>query len=379
MRVLVLGGSGFLGRHVAAALIERGHRVVIGSRRQASRARLAQSRGCEWRLVRFETMTTAAHWDDAVRDVDAVVNCVGILRERGSATYDCVHHRSPAALALACARAGIRPFIHVSALGLHDTARSRFIVSKLRGERAIRAARCACTIVRPSLLDGRGGYGARWLRALARLPIHIVPADAAGRIAVLDVRDAGEAVAVLCEGASASGFREIELGGSASRTLREHLAALRRMHASAPPRCMLLPAGLARFASHLCDLLHLSPFSFGHLELMRRDNRPAVNLLPALLGRAPRPVGQLPAAPAVADRRRGERDDREETHAGIGSTAIGFRGLGDVLGKVILLFDGRRRRQQVQHAARARAFARDLARTPAQRFGGDARRRARSG
>jgi NADH dehydrogenase len=353
--------------------------VVIGSRRQPSRAQLAQSRGCEWRIVRFETMTMAAHWDDSVRDVEAVVNCVGVLRERGSATYDCVHHRSPAALALACARAGIRPFIHVSALGLHDTARSRFILSKLRGERAIRAARCACTIVRPSLLDGRGGYGARWLRGLARLPIHIVPADAAGRIAALDVRDAGEAIAALCEDAAASGFRDIELGGSASRTLSEHLAALRRMHASAPARCLQLPAVLARFASHLCDFLHLSPFSFGHLELLRRDNRPALNLLPSLLGRAPRPVGQLPAAPAVADRRRGERNDREETHAGIGGAAIGLRGLGDVLGKVVLLFHGRRRRQQVEHAARARTFARDLARAAAQRFRGDAGRRARRG
>jgi uncharacterized protein YbjT (DUF2867 family) len=290
MRVLVLGGAGFLGRHVAAALAERGHRVVIGSRRKAPRAPLADSPDREWRNVRFEAMTTPRQWDDAVRNVDAVVNCVGILREKGRATYECVHHRSPAALAEACARGGIRQFIHVSALGLHDDARSRFVGSKLRGERAIRAAGCACTIVRPSLLDGEGGYGARWLRAVARLPIHIVPADAQGRIAAVDVRDVGEAIAVLCEDA-ATASRDVELGGSLTRTLRELLAALRRVHAAAPPRCLRLPAPLARLASHLCDVLHVSPFSFGHLELLRRDNRPAVNLLPALLGRAPRPVG----------------------------------------------------------------------------------------
>jgi NADH dehydrogenase len=129
---------------------------------------------------------------------------------------------------------------------------------------------------------------------LARLPIHIVPADAAGRIAVLDVRDAGEAIAILCEDAAALGPREVELGGSAARTLGEHLAALRRMHCATPARCLRIPALLARLLSHACDLLHLSPFSFGHLELLRHDNRPAVNLLPALLGRLPRTVGLTP-------------------------------------------------------------------------------------
>jgi NADH dehydrogenase len=119
----------------------------------------------------------------------------------------------------------------------------------------------------------------------------VVPADAAGRIAVLDVRDAGEAIAILCEDAAALGPREVELGGNAARTLGEHLAALRRMHTATPARCLRMPARLARLLSHACDLLHLSPFSFGHLELLRHDNRPAVNLLPALLGRPPRPVG----------------------------------------------------------------------------------------
>ena len=129
----------------------------------------------------------------------------------------------------------------------------------------------------------QGGYGARWLRAVARLPIHIVPADAQGWIAAVDVRDVGEAIAVLCEDA-ATASRDVELGGSLTRTLRELLAALRRVHVAAPPRCLRLPAPLARLASHLCDALHVSPFSFGHLELLRRDNRPAVNLLPALRG-----------------------------------------------------------------------------------------------
>lgn len=292
MRVLVLGGAGFLGRHVVAALAARGHDVVVGSRdgRRAARICAALHVRAAWRPVRFERLTTAGSWDAVLAGADGAVNCVGILRERGAATYERVHHVAPAALATACARRKVR-LIHVSALGLFAAARSGFIGSKLRGEQAIAASGAAFTIVRPSLLDGEGGFGARWLRAVARLPWHCVPADAVGRIAVLDARDAGRAIARLCEIVGGAAFREVELGGRDWRTLDEHLAALRARLGLRAARVVRIPALLARVMSHACDLLHVSPFSFGHLELLRRDNVPAVNLLPLLLDAPPRTVG----------------------------------------------------------------------------------------
>ena len=282
MRVLVLGGAGFLGRHVAAALAARGHRVVIGSRRP-------RGPGRGYRQCRFERRIHGGAWGDALADIDAVVNCVGILRERGAATYDRVHRLAPAALAGDCARLGIR-LVHVSALGLHADAGSAFIRSKLAGEGALRASGADCTIVRPSLLDGEGGYGARWLRAISRWPVHAVPADARGRIAVLAVEDAACAIVRLCE-LRGGEFREADLGGLEWHTLAEHLADLRARSGRCGARVVRVPPLLARLASHVCDALHVSPFSFGHLELLRRDNVPRVNALPTLLGAAPRRVG----------------------------------------------------------------------------------------
>lgn len=281
MRVLVLGGAGFLGRHVAAALAHRGHAVSIGSRSAR------QSGTYPVRRARFESLTEAAAWAPLLAGVDAVVNCVGILREWGAATYDAVHHRAPAALASACAARGVR-LVHVSALGLDARARSGFILSKLRGEAALRAAGADFCIVRPSLLDGEGGFGARWLRAVARWPVHCVPADATGRIAVLDVEDAAAAIARVAT-MPGPAPREVELGGLESFTMAEYLAALSGRSRATP--VIRIPALVARIASHLCDALHLSPFSFGHLELLRGDNVPQPNALPVLLGAAPRAVG----------------------------------------------------------------------------------------
>jgi uncharacterized protein YbjT (DUF2867 family) len=296
MRVMVLGGTGFVGRHAAAALRQRGHAVVIGTRHpKRALAKLpAGLRDCELRETHFESLTTRYIWKPLLSDVDAVVNAVGILRERGSETYDRVHNMAPAALGEACERLGLR-LVHVSALGLRPGARSRFLRSKLIAERKIAASGADYSIVRPALLDGAGGFGADWIRRVANWPVHLYPSDARGRLAPLDVRDLGEALAVLCE-RGGEGRREVELAGSARRTMAEHLAALRALHHERPALRLPVPALLARLGSHLCDLLHASPLCPGALELMRRDNLPRVNLLASLIGRAPAPVGRdLPA------------------------------------------------------------------------------------
>lgn len=294
--VLVLGGSGFIGRHAVAALQAGGCQVVIASRhpeRIDGRLPFA-ARECERRCARFASLLQADNWSGLLDGIDVVVNCVGILRPRGRDSYARIHHLAPAALAKACRKRGVR-LIHVSALGLGAPIRSGFLRSKRAGEQAIRSSGADWQIVRPSLLDGEDGFGATWLRRVARWPVHPVPADARGKLAALDVRDLGEALARLAlqsspiEGEAKE--REHDLGGRHQRTLAEHLAALRRQHTQRPAWQLPVPGLMARLGSHCCDLLHFSPYSFGHWELLRKDNCPEINRLPGLLGRSPRLVG----------------------------------------------------------------------------------------
>lgn len=303
-RIIVLGGAGFIGRHAVAALLARGLDPEIGSRDPAwiDRRLPPEALACRRRPARFEDLLRPGDWTPVLEGVDVVLNCVGILRQRGRETYDRVHHLAPAALAEACRRRGVR-LVHVSALGLEAPARSGFLRSKRDGEAALRRSGANACIVRPSLLDAEtGGYGAMWLRRVARWPVHAFPADAVGRIAALDVRDLGDVLATLAlrDTLAKNGApTEFELGGDQALPLRDHLASLRRLHRPQPALALPIPGWLARLGSHVCDLLHVTPFSFGHWELLRRDNCPRENHLPQLLGRAPRRVG-APPIPAPA-------------------------------------------------------------------------------
>lgn len=292
VRVLLLGAKGFIGGHVLQALLARGFEVIAVRRRAPEGPVDAQPDPHSWVQLQLQTLLHPDAWRMHLHGIDVVINCVGILRQRVGESYEDVHHRMPKALAQACAAAGVR-LIHTSALGLHEGAKSRFLSSKLRGEQAIQASGADHCIVRPSLIDGIGGFGASWLRMLASWPVHFVPRGATGRIAALQAGDLGEAFAVLAHMPTLAHQREANLGGERLFAYRHYLQVLRGVeHAQPVPKALqvLLPDWVSRAGAHLCDLFRFSPFSYGHWILLQRDNMPVPNALPKLLGRAPAPV-----------------------------------------------------------------------------------------
>ena len=290
MKVLVLGGKGFIGRYVVRALAAQGSEVSIGTRHASAK---------NDHVLILHHLTRTEDWREIVARFDVVVNCVGILRERWGERYADVYLHAPAAIAHACA-AQRKRFIHVTALGLHAAASSGFLREKLAGEAAIANAGGETCIVRPSLLDGLDGFGSRWLRRVAQWPVHFVPADAHGTLAPLDVNDLGEAIAALCACPREALPASVELGGETRYALRQYLKALRTSRSAAVT--LQVPAWIVRITAHALDVLHLTPLSWGHVELMRRDNAPRPEDAHALrhwLGRAPTNVASRFAGAAT--------------------------------------------------------------------------------
>jgi len=285
MKILVLGGNGFIGRQIVAQLKTKGAEVLVGSRNADAQEKIMQ--------LRLEEMQGVQDWLPRLADIDVVVNSVGILRERGfknnRESYEAIHTIAPAILAEACAQLGIR-LVHISAIGLSLSAKSQFIRSKYLGEQAILASGANATIVRPSLLDGEGGYGAKWFRRVSTWPVQFVM-QSKGVVAPLQVSDLGEAVANLCEMDFDALPRAVELGGNDILTIPEYLKKLRANYKLMPALQLPVPKFVVRVFSHLFDVMAWTPLSFGHFELMQGYNAPAVNMLPTLLGRKPMEVG----------------------------------------------------------------------------------------
>lgn len=282
MKILVLGGNGFIGSNIVAKLQAQGAQVLVASRKSA------------YLTIKMQQMLHVEDWLPLINSVDVVVNSVGILRERKNESYQAVHNIAVASLATACAKLGLK-LIHLSAIGLSASAKSEFIRSKFAGEQAIIESGAQAYIVRASLLDGEGGYGAKWFRRVATWPLQLVM-KSDGLIAPLQVSDLGEAVANLCMQQTdyLQGKRPkiIELGGNEVLTIAQYLAKLRAVSQLKPALQLAMPKLMVRVASHIFDAFALTPLSFGHFELMQGYNAPAVNMLPILLGRKPAELGE---------------------------------------------------------------------------------------
>ena len=285
MKVLVLGGNGFIGSSIVKKLKQQGVQVLIGSRNPATQADMVS--------VRMQEMLLVDDWLTVLKGIDIVVNSVGILRERNlqsnAETYNKVHNLAPTALAQACAKLNVR-LIQISVIGLTDAAKSRFIRSKFAGEQGILSSGAQAILVRPSLLDGTGGYGAKWFRRVAAWPVQLVM-NSKGLIAPLQVADLGEAVANLCQMEFDTLPKVIELGGNEIFAIEQYLTKLRIQTNKARALQIAMPKIAVRLFSHIFDLLAWTPLSFGHFELMQGYNVPAKNMLPILLGRNPTEVG----------------------------------------------------------------------------------------
>lgn len=294
--VLVLGGFGFIGKHIVQQLEMLGVNVIVGTRGVRGQRQPGS------RTIRLHEIKRLDQWYENLQGVDIVINSVGILRQRHQESYQQVHNISVGLLAQACEKKSLR-MVHISALGLNNPVRSRFLSSKLKGENAIQKTDADWHIVRPSLINGTGGYGSKWFQRVANWPIHFAPENARSQLCPVHVQDVAEAVCNIalsrCEPLK-NKERIYELGGSRPMDIFEYLATLAPSPATIKLR---IPSWIARAASHLLDLFHLTPFSFGHYELLKFDNCPANNDLPRLLERAPSPVSQshLPFNQPAAD------------------------------------------------------------------------------
>lgn len=281
--VLLAGASGFIGRHLADALASSRHRVICAMRRPSP---VSDPR---FRHVAadFTRDFDVADWAPHVAGVDVVINAVGIVRERGMQTFDAIHSKAPRALFSACAAAGVRLVVQISALGADDRAQSRYHLSKKEADDFLTGLPLRSVIVQPSLVYGSDGTSARLFTMLASLPIIPLPGHGTQMIQPVHVDDVTAAVMALLERPLDSGARVCAVGPQAM-SLRAFLAILRDAMRLPPALFLSVPMPLVRIAAKAGKMLPNGLLDPETLQMLERGNTASAIQMSGLIGREPR-------------------------------------------------------------------------------------------
>lgn len=291
MRILVIGGTGFIGRHLIARLSGAQHQILVPTRRYGQ--------GRDLQLLPTVTLLDRDVHDDAALDelargCDAVVNLVGILHGKSGRPYGSdfaqAHVHLPQRIARACRRQGVRRLLHVSALGADSAGASMYQRSKGDGEAAIQKELAdwregGWTIFRPSVVFGPDDNFTNMFARLARwLPV-LPLAGAQARMQPVYVGDVVSAM-VTALGDSHTCGKAYELGGPQVYTMGE-IARLCAAWGGHPRPVIGVPMGVGRLQAMLFECLPGRPLmSRDNLDSLRRDNiclgpiAPELNVVP---------------------------------------------------------------------------------------------------
>ncbi len=275
MKVLVTGGTGFVGREILWRLHEAGHTIRLFSRQERSEQlrQLAYRHRADLVEASFESPETLRA---AVAGCDAVIHLVGIISEVGRNTFERVHVGGTEAILAAATTAGTKRFLHMSALGTRADARARYHQTKWQAEERVRSSGLEWTIFRPSVIYGRDDGFVNLLARITRWS-PIVPLFGSGenRLQPIAVEDVAKAF-VDSLGLPAAVGRTYELCGTEIFTMRQIwgtiLGVTRRRRLT-----LRLPLSVARWQAAClelgCSLLgRPSPLTRDQLLMLEEDN-----------------------------------------------------------------------------------------------------------
>jgi NADH dehydrogenase len=269
--VCLVGGSGFVGRHVAMQLATRGIALRIPTRnRERAKEELIL-------LPTVEAFDADVHDDTAlaraVSGCDAVVNLVGVLHDSRGNGFRRNHEELPARIVRACLAASVPRLVHVSALGAEPRGPSEYQRSKGRGEAAVMAGSSqglAVTILRPSVIFGRGDGFLNLFAGLAKL-LPVLPLGCAGaRFQPIWVEDVARAVAHCLHDPATAGQR-YDLCGPQVYTLAE-LVLTACQAIGVKRRIVALPPALAMLQATVLEILPGRLMSRDNVRSMSVDN-----------------------------------------------------------------------------------------------------------
>jgi len=294
MKVFLTGATGFVGKHMLERLLAEGHAVRAALRGlPGQNARLVARTEHIGRKDDFQwvhgDVVEGTRLDEGMQGCDAVIHLVGIIVERGSNTFERVHHLGTRNVVEAAKRAGIKRFVQMSALGVRANGVAPYQTTKWKGEEEVRRSEIPFCILRPSLIFGEGdGFVTQMMATMRSAPLfRPVPGSGKPRFRPIFIDDV-TACFVSALTAEAATNQTIELGGADELMLNDVLAEIARCaRVSKPAIHIPLPLMFAG-AAIMQRLLKDPPVTVDQLRMLREGSTCDIGPMKRIFGVDPR-------------------------------------------------------------------------------------------
>lgn len=294
MKILLTGANGFIGSRLLAGLRARGHEVVAAVRDPAALRRKLP--GIEAVAADFNHDTSAEAWRPKLAGIGVVINCAGVLHGGRGQDIEAIHATAPIALFEACAAAGVRRVVQISAISADAEAATDYALTKKRADDYLRGLPLDWTVLRPSLVYGEGSYGGTSaVRGLAGLPLMSpLVGDGSTSFRPIHIDDLVETVARVIEDDQFV-RQTLEPVGPGVLTLRELVKKYRAWLGLAPAVEIAIPMPVMRVAARIADLAGGGPLGTASLRQLEFGNagKEAPAKFSAKMGFTPRPMDEM--------------------------------------------------------------------------------------
>jgi uncharacterized protein YbjT (DUF2867 family) len=283
MRILVTGGTGFVGSRIVER-VKDAHDVVLLQRAGGGKAVPAGVTTLEG------DVTDPVSLSGKLEGFDAVIHLVAIIEEHGDATFDGVIRRGTENVVAAARAGGVPRFIHMSALGARDDPAYPYHQAKWRAEQAVRESGLDWTIFRPSVIFGKGdGFVTVLANVVRSFPVTPIAGSGEARFQPVQVDDVADCFVRAVDDPGATSGQTFELGGGKRYSYDEMIDAIARQLGVSRPR-VHVPLGLMKTVVAVSAPLPKAlrpPVTSEQLKMLSLDNTTEHSATGDLIGREP--------------------------------------------------------------------------------------------
>jgi uncharacterized protein YbjT (DUF2867 family) len=285
MNILICGASGFVGRHLHEGLSAAGHNCVRGVRQPRTPQDVA---------INYSRDLTPEQWLPKLKDIDAVINAVGVLRDTKAQPMKRLLAEAPIALFQACLQAGVKRIVNVSALGVESALAVPYFQRRREAEAVLFALppEIRWLNLRPSAIYGEDGASARMFRVLAVMPVHGLPMGGKQELQPVHIDDIVAAVRnwLLDENVRSL---SVNAAGAEVVSMRGMLDSYRRQLGHGPALHVHVPGFMVRVGAKLGDVVPASPLCTDTLRMLNMGNTGDNRSFSVLLGTTPRGINSF--------------------------------------------------------------------------------------